>query len=222
MEGAVAYRAVANLQELLPDYFQPDPRYDHTVTLNKYDKKVIKAGGDILRKQDEAMWSALTDIVPCNVKAMVAITKDQDIITQEIGHLAEIIHPDKGGNFIGESIKQHNPTVIYFHKDIQNDNDPISAEDKKIENILDKYRDTGHLVIIADTHNSIRWQDRNIEPYRGKGDIAMHCSDEKAFNMLKQWIDADDGYRPKCVEDLPDKKAKINRIEWNAYFWPCP
>ena len=197
-----AYRAVTDMQDCMTDYFRPDPRCDKTAVLTKRDKNLLKIGGEIVRTQNIAMRSTLSDTLSTDTKAMVAIVPECDEFRSALGYLAEIIPPDNGVNHIGERIKQCDPTVVYMYKEYANDNELLDHENKKIEGIIQKQRDAGKTVIVADTRNSNRWEERNVEPYRGPGDIAIHCTDEKASGIIKDWVDTYDGYRPKCVEDL--------------------
>ncbi len=61
-------------EQLRDPNFRPDPHEQKIATLNKTQRKTLTEGAKTVSKQDDAMWSALTDRVPYGRKVMLALT----------------------------------------------------------------------------------------------------------------------------------------------------
>ncbi len=77
--------------------FRPDPYEQKIVTLNRTRRKKLTEGAKTVIRQDDAMWSALTDRVPCGRKIMLALAVFMGAFTVSSGHMKEIVDPGVNG-----------------------------------------------------------------------------------------------------------------------------
>eukprot|EP00973_Karenia_brevis_P070586 9812718-Karenia_brevis.AAC.1 len=62
----------------------------------------------------------------------------------------------------------------------------------------------GMPVVVADTLNTDRWRQRDLEPCKRRGDLALYGNDKAIMDSLRQWAYSKDNGSPRSVEDLEE------------------
>ena len=90
--------------------FPPELEHEKLVTMNKKQREIVEHGIKQVELQDNAMWSALTDInVPR--KFLLSLTEYVDEFSKVIGRMSCAMTNDTDDAKIAEVIDEHEPTV---------------------------------------------------------------------------------------------------------------
>ena len=82
---------LAEEKELAMMNFQPTPAEAKKITFKKSRKRVVKAGADLVQKQDQAMWSTLMG--SATKKCLLAVTLCAHMFSAAIGHNTNFFDP---------------------------------------------------------------------------------------------------------------------------------
>ena len=73
------------------DSFVPNPQEDKSTTFKKKQRRAVKEGVEKVRKQDNAMWAALTGVA--TTKCLLAVTLCAAVFQNAIGHNTTFLDP---------------------------------------------------------------------------------------------------------------------------------
>eukprot|EP00973_Karenia_brevis_P010769 1458096-Karenia_brevis.AAC.1 len=62
----------------------------------------------------------------------------------------------------------------------------------------------GMPVVVADTLNTDRWEQRDLEQFKCRGDLALYGNDEAIMDSFRQWAYSKDNGSPRSAEDLEE------------------
>ena len=121
------------------DSFTPNPNEDKVTTFKKKQKRVVKEGADLVKGQDNAMWSALTN--SATNKCLLAVTLCAAVFQGAIGHNTTFFDPgakasncdDAGISRLNEIVEDENPSLIYIQMPFEKDEDHSDGHDKLTE-----------------------------------------------------------------------------------------
>ena len=158
------------------------------------------------------MWSTLKATIPSTRQILLMCTVFGSLFTPAIGHMTSFIDPGRNAEKcpIGwekefeQTVDNMDPTLTYVH--VPYDDDDV-YDKKKVSRIyatVDQLMSKGKTVIVADTLNTSRWNNRSMQPVRCRGDLAFYCNDLHIAQQLKDWAHEKEGGVPKCVEDLEE------------------
>ena len=80
-------------EEVALDNFTPNPVDTKKTTSKKTQKRVVKNGAEQVKKQDQAMWSALTGMTATK-KCVLAVTLCAGVFQGAIGHSTSFFDPE--------------------------------------------------------------------------------------------------------------------------------
>ena len=109
------------------DNFTPDPHEDKVTTLKKKQKRIVKEGADLVKRQDNAMWSALTN--SATNKCLLAVTLCAAVFQGAIDHNTTFFDPgpkasncdDAGILRLNEIVEEEEPSLIYTQMPFEKD-----------------------------------------------------------------------------------------------------
>ena len=109
------------------DSFTPDPHEDKVTTFKKKQKRVVKEGADLVKRQDNAMWSALTN--SATNKRLLAVTLCAAVFQGAIGHNTTFLDPgakasncdDAGIARLNDIVNDDDPSLIYIQMPFEKD-----------------------------------------------------------------------------------------------------
>ena len=134
--------------------FCPDSHEQKTVKQNKTQKKKLTEGAKIVNRQDDAIWSALTDRVPCGREIMLASIVFTGAFLVSSGHMREIVDP--GVNGLGCSagrieqlsciMDEVDPASLSAYVPYENDDFACDSENN-LSNLPGRSRDRGRRLL---------------------------------------------------------------------------
>eukprot|EP00973_Karenia_brevis_P039739 5485137-Karenia_brevis.AAC.1 len=73
-----------------------------------------------------------------------------------------------------------------------------------VTTVVDQMIARGMSVVVADTVSTDRWQQRDLEPFKCRGDVALYGNDMAVIDSLRQWTHSKDNGAPRSVDDLEE------------------
>ena len=184
---------------LTTDRFVPHPGQSKVTTFSKPQRKKVQQGAEQVRRQDAAMWSAVTNYRSFGKRYLLAITLLTSALQGAIGYATTFADPSTSTEDLVDIVEREDPALIYVHIPQSNDSH-VDDEHRKIFDFLQSQMTTGRTCVLADTRFTDRWLDS--EPTPCKGDLAFLCNNEHVTQELVKWASRRDDGSPRCTEDL--------------------
>ena len=191
------------------DNFKPSPNQDKITTFKKKQKRIVRDGADLVKKQDKAMWSALTN--SATNKCLLAVTLCAAVFQGAIGHNTTFFNPgakasncdDAGIERLNDIANHDNPSLIYIQMPFEKDEENSDGH-SRLTAFAKAQSEAGRTCVIADSRHTGRWNDTNTKPVLCRGDLAFRCDDPTVTKELLEWSRRRENGNPRCVEDLDE------------------
>ena len=142
------------------------------------------------------MWSLVTNTTPHGRTIMYMVTSATEESTSAVGHFSKIFDPGKNGlqltddsvTRLKNELAEHDPNVFFSYAPYSDDDTERPAEVCSPEMFfLQNMDESDKVIIIADTRQTQRWSEREIDPKLCKGDLAFFCNCPTTLESLRLW-----------------------------------
>ena len=136
----------------------------------------MREGADLVKKQDKAMWSALTN--SATNKCLLAVTLCAAVFQGAIGHNTTFFNPgakasncdDAGIERLNDIVNHDDPSLIYIQMPFEKDGEHSDGH-SRLTAFAKAQEEAGRTCVIADSRHTGRWN--NTKPVLCRGDLAF-------------------------------------------------